>query len=321
MNSTAALFPVILLIICGWGAGKLRWIQQEHLPGLANLVFLMLAPALLFRTMSHVGFDGLDFKATWVYLAVAFALFIGVSLFLGGHKRAIVIGLACIFSNSVMIGIPLVTMAYGPEGLVTLITLISVHALTLLSAATLFFEWRKARDEMQQAAESDQAMKAGYSRMLEMVGKAAWRSVMHPVTLPIIAGVVWGMTGWQLPGVVDRTLELLGQANGPVSLVLVGATLAHTRMKGELKGALEITLVKNLLMPVLVFAAGYLLGIRGVPLVVITVVAALPIGSNVYLFSHRYGEAQSLVTASLALTTLAALVTQPVVMWLAARWA
>jgi predicted permease len=46
------------------------------------------------------------------------------------------------------------------------------------------------------------------------------------------------------------------------------------------------------------------------------VTAGLPIGANVYLFSQRYGVAEELITASVAVTTVMGLLTLPLAMLL-----
>ena len=51
------------------------------------------------------------------------------------------------------------------------------------------------------------------------------------------------------------------------------------------------------------------LGLSGVPLAVMIVAAALPIGANVFLFAQRYEVAQDLTTASMGLSTVVALFT------------
>jgi predicted permease len=48
------------------------------------------------------------------------------------------------------------------------------------------------------------------------------------------------------------------------------------------------------------------------------VAAALPIGANVFLFSQRYRRAEELVTASVAVSTLLALLSVSLVMTLVA---
>jgi malonate transporter len=102
--------------------------------------------------------------------------------------------------------------------------------------------------------------------------------------------------------------------------VLVGVTLSNAAIGRNLKGALAISAVKTLLHPALMALAGYLAGLRGMSLTVLVVAASLPIGANVFLFSQRYQKAEDLVTASVAVSTLVALVTVTLVMYLLPLW-
>jgi hypothetical protein len=107
---------------------------------------------------------------------------------------------------------------------------------------------------------------------------------------------------------------LLASAFGPLALLLVGVTLAGTPVGPNWRGALGLAAVKNILHPALVIAIGWLLGLHGLPLAAMVVAAALPIGANVFLFSQRYQVAQELVTASVAISTVLAMVTLSLVM-------
>jgi malonate transporter and related proteins len=305
----SALIPVVLLIVIGFIAGKRRWIRGEAVRDLSNLVFLVLIQALLFRTMSTVHLERLDFKPVALYFAVAGSLFIVLVLMRGSTSRAAVEALAAIFSNTVMIGVPLVGLAYGEAGLVLLFTLISLHALILLTLATVALELLVAREEAQRQA-------GGQRHILATVGLAVRNAVIHPVPLPIIAGLLFAQTGLVLPAVIDRPLQLLATAFGPVALLLVGVTLAQSGVGQHLRGALAISVIKTVLHPLLMAGVGWLLGLRGVPLAVMVVAASLPIGANVFLFSQRYQVAQELVTASVAVSTAIALVSVSIVMWL-----
>jgi predicted permease len=263
--------------------------------------------------MSSVHVQDLDFAPVSLYFAVAAGLFTVMLLLQGPSSRAAVIALSGTFSNTVMIGIPLVGLAYGKDALVLLFTLISLHALVLLTFATVVLELLSAREE---SAQYD-----GPARHpLKSVGLAVRNAVVHPVPMPIIAGLLYAQTGWGLPDVVDRPLQLLGNAFGPVALVLVGVTLSNAAIGRNLKGALAISAVKTLLHPALMALAGYLAGLRGMSLTVLVVAASLPIGANVFLFSQRYQKAEDLVTASVAVSTLVALVTVTLVMYLLPLW-
>jgi hypothetical protein len=305
----SALLPVVLLIAIGFIAAKAGWIRAEASKDLSNLVFMVLTPALLFRTMSSVHVEQLNFQPIAVYF-VAVLLVFGVTMaWQGTSQRAAVLALSVTFSNTVMIGIPLVGLAYGQAGLVTLFTLISVHSLVLLTLTTVVLELITAHDQRQQGRGSQQPMAL-------TVLAAVKNGVIHPVPLPIIIGLLFAQTGLVLPEVVDRPLQLLGNAFGPIALVLVGVTLTQVQVGPYLRGALGITLVKNLCLPSLMAVLGWAWGMTGLPYAVMVVTASLPMGANVFLFSQRYGVAQELVTAGMAVSTVLGLISISAVMFL-----
>ncbi|KRH98468.1 AEC family transporter [Curvibacter sp. PAE-UM] len=302
----SALIPVVLLVALGYVAGRLRWMRADSVKDLSNLVFLVLTPALMFRTMGKVDVKQLELLPLATYFVAVFILF-GVNLLWQGlNRRAAVLALASTFSNTVMIGIAFIGLAYGEAGLVVLLALLSLHAVVLLTAGTVILELAVARE----------AAVAEPRAMWRTVLSAVRNAVIHPVPLPIIAGLLFAQTGWAIPEVVDRPLQWLGNAFGPLALLLVGVTLAGTTVGPHLRGALSLTLVKNLLMPALVAGLGLLMGLSGLPLVVMIVTAALPMGANVFLFSQRYAVAEELVTASVIVSNAVALLTLPLVMWL-----
>ena len=305
----SSLLPVVLLIGIGFAAGRLKLIRGEAVRDLSNLVFLVLVQALLFRTMATADLARLDLRSVALYYIVAGAMFFALLLIRGLNSRSAVLALAAIFSNTLMIGVPLVQLAYGQAGLVHLFTLISMHALILLTLATVVLELLVAREQA--------AARLGPRRHIAAtVAQAVKSAILHPVPLPIIAGFLYSLTGWGLHPVVERPLKLLGDAFGPVALVLVGVTLAQTAIGPHLRGALVISVLKTILHPLLMWGAGRALGLTGLPLAVMVVAAALPVGANVFLFSQRYKKAEDLVTASVAVSTLMAVGTVSVVMGL-----
>lgn len=281
---------------------------------LSNLVFLLLIPALLFRTMSNVHVEQLDLRPLAAYFLAALAL-LGVSMALRGFNcRSVVLGLAGVFSNMVMIGITLIGLAYGQQGLVTLLTLVSVHALILLTVGSIVLELAVARAARQSGGEAPHVLATAWS--------AFKGSLIHPIPLPIMCGLLFAQTGWALPGVVDKPLQLLGNAFGPLSLVLVGVSLARTPMAGHWRPALVVTVSKNLVLPLLVGLSAWAFGITGLQLAVMVVAAGLPIGANVFLFAQRYNVVQDLTTASMGVSTVVSLFTLSLLMvvtsWLGA---
>ena len=302
----SSLLPVVFLISMGFVAGRAKLVRQDAVRDLTNLVFLVLAQALLFRTMSSVHLETLDLRPVFQYFVVASALFFIMLMMYGRDSRASVLALASIFSNTLMIGVPLVGLAYGEPGQVLLFTLISLHALVLLTMATVVLELQMAYEHAAEHGET--------RHMLKTVGMAMKNAVLHPVPLPILIGLIYAQTGWGLHPIVDKPLQLLGASFGPVALVLVGITLAQTPVGENFKGAMKISVVKTFVHPMLMAAAGYAMGMRGLHLTVMVVAAALPIGANVFLFSQRYQKEEDVVTAAVAVSTALALVSVTLVM-------
>jgi predicted permease len=297
-----SLAPVVLLIASGVLAGRCGWLGETAIKDLTQLIFYLLCPALLFRTMSQVRIEQLDFMPVTAYFLAAALLFTAILCLKGFSRRSAVLALAGTFSNTVMIGIALINLLFGPEGLVTLLTLVSIHALVLLTLATLILELAVRRDAI-----ADQEVGTAAAPMSSLLLQSLKATVLHPVPLPILLGLIYAQTGWPIPAVIDQPMALLGSALSPLALVLVGVSLAHARVGSHWRGALALSTVKNLLHPAMVWGLCWLMGVDGLAMTVMVVSAALPIGANVFLFSQRYRVAQELITASVAMSSLLAL--------------
>jgi len=68
-------------------------------------------------------------------------------------------------------------------------------------------------------------------------------------------------------------------------------------------------------LAVLLFAR-YALGLRGVPLAIVVMMAAAPVGSNALIFAQRYQTLPGEVSTAIVLSTLAFVATAP--LWIAA---
>ncbi|MCY7308089.1 MAG: AEC family transporter [Rhodoferax sp.] len=268
---------------------------------LSALAFMVLTPVLLFCTMSRVHMEQLEVTPAIAYMGALALAFGGMFWWRGLNRSAAVLALAVTYSNAVMIGIPLVSLAGGEAGLVTLFTLIPIHSLVLLTVATMAFESAMAHES------TEQSKGAGW-RALRVGAQALGRAMLHPVPLPIIAGLLFAQTGWVIPAWLGTPMGWMGKAFGPLALLLVGGALATSLIGAQLRPALALFAIKNLVVPLVAAAFGLLLGMQGLPLFLLVVTAALPIGANAFLFSQRYGVAQDLITASVALSTLLSLV-------------
>jgi predicted permease len=205
------------------------------------------------------------------------------------------------FANSVQLGIPMAAALFGEAGLALHIALVSLHALVLLSVATALAELALAREHARQG---------GARGLVRTLAHTARQTVVHPVVLPILAGLAWNLTGLGLHPVVDEVLALLASAVVPLCLVLIGLSLAAYGLKAHWRGALGLVLLKLLVAPALVLLAGrFVFGLEGLPLAVIVMLAALPVGSNALIFAQRYRVQEAEATAAIVVSTVAFMAT------------
>ena len=303
----SALLPVVTLIVVGLLLGRTGWVTPAWVQRLSTVSFMVLTPVVLFRAMCQVHLEQLDLRPASAYIAALVLVFGAMLWWRGLNRVSVVLALAVTYSNAVMIGIPLVQFAWGDAGLVTLLTLIPIHSLVLLTVATVVLEFALAREHLARSPDV-----AGH--LLRVTGRALRKALIHPVPLPILAGLLFAQTGLVLPPVLDQPMRWVGMAFGPLALVLVGIALAGSAVGAQLRFALQLATIKNFAVPVLAAALGWALGVRGVALAVLVTTAALPIGANVFIFSQRYGVAQPLITASVAVSTLLALVSVSLVL-------
>jgi malonate transporter and related proteins len=213
------------------------------------------------------------------------------------------------FGNSVQLGLPVVAALFGQVGLSVHIAIISMHALTLMTTATVLAELDLARAEAR--------VNGNQPRILNTVWVTARRAVIHPVVLPVILGLIWNLLPWGLPGPVDDALGLLSQGVAPVCLITIGMSLAHYGVSGVIREATVMTLGKLVLMPAIIFVVAHWgAGFHGVTLSTMVLFGALPTGSNALIFAQRYRAREAEVTATIMMSTLGFALTAP--LWLVA---
>jgi malonate transporter and related proteins len=308
----ARLLVIFAVIGIGWVAGRTRLLGGDDSARLmSNAAFYLFTPALLFRTTSRVDLATLP----WVTLLAFFGPVLGLLLLVyaglrlrgsGPPAAPSVRAISTTFGNTVQLGIPVVTALFGEAGLTLHITVVSLHALTLLTVLTVLVETDLARADHRARDGSARFALAGVALV------TARRTVVHPVVLPVVAGLVVNLARLPVPGPLDDGLVLLAQAVVPVCLVTIGMSLAHYGTLGVRRQAIMLSVGKLVVQPALVFvAARWGAGMHGLPLAVVVLAAGLPIGSNALLFAQRYRTLEAEATAGIVISTLAFTVTGP----------
>ena len=305
------LLTILAIVALGWLAGRMHWLgagndSSDPTRVLSNAALYVFIPALLLRTTVRLDFAALPGRTVGAFFLPAIALLLAVYVWqrwrgaVAQHGAAApaVRAITASFGNSVQLGIPLAAALFGESGLAIHVALISMHALILLSLATLLAELDLAR-ALRRRGSAPSSLWATLATTLR-------NTVVHPVMLPVLIGLAWNASGIGLHPIVDETLLVLGSAVVPVCLVLIGLSLAYYGVRGHLRGALGLALAKLIGLPALVLVVAHWgFGLSGLPLAVLVVMAALPVGSNPLVFAQRYDTLKAEATAAIVFSTVA----------------
>ncbi len=312
------LLAIMLMVVIGYAAGRKGWLgAHDPTRVLSNAAFYIFVPALLFRTTSHIAFNTLPWGTLAAFFVPVVALMLLVYLWerrRGGMPAAApsVRAVTATFGNTVQLGIPMAVAMFGEKGLPIHVAIVSLHALILLGVLTALVEVDLARERARQG-DAD----AHVGRML---ADTVRKTIIHPVVLPILLGLVWNAFGAPTPAVIEEMLLQLGQAVVPLCLVLIGLSLAQYGLKAAAQGAVSLTLLKLVLLPAVVLVVGHWgFGLAGLPLSVVVMAAALPVGNNALIFAQRYQTQEGEATAAIALSTFAFALTAPLWLWVVSR--
>ena len=306
MATVLIVAPVFALIASGYAAVLFRFVTETAHKGISEFAFSIAIPALLFRTIVVSEFPDVSPYRMWgaYYGALAVtwiaALALSALLRAGREDRedGVVFAIGSVYGNIVMLGIPLTLSALGNEAAGPMALILSVNTPLLWLCGILQMEL-VSRKRTGSALSVIQPVLADLAR--------------NPLMLAIGFGVVWRFTGLGLNPVVDRTIELLAQAGSPAALIALGINLFRFEVKGEMSSVVVMSALKLLAMPAAAFVLAKLLGLPPTAAGVVVLFAAMPTGANAYIFAVQYQRLVNPVSGAVALGTLLAAVTLPVV--------
>jgi malonate transporter and related proteins len=292
--------PLFALVLIGYLIGRSgRW-PVSYSEALTKFLFAVPLPALLFRLGSDLSrLPPVDVRVLVAFFGGCLALFViarllGWLLFRLDGVGQSVFALGGIFSNNVFLGIPLAAAALGDAALPSIGLVLVFNSLTLWTLATASVEWARHGE-----------------LSLEGFGKTLRSVLTNPIVASILAGSAFGLTGWRLPAMIDAPLAMLAQPAIPVSLVVLGMGLAQYGLRAGWEVAAGIVALKLVGQPLIVWAIAWAIGLPPVETQAVVLLAALPVGINVYLMAREFKAIEGPVATSMLLSTLLAAVSVP----------
>ena len=289
------VLPVFGLILCGYFLARSPVLSEEGAKGLTGFVFYVAIPALLFRTVVRgIKTEQLDFTIVYAYFTGAAVIFavamvIGRLLFRRSFAEQALMGMTSVFGNTVMLGLPLIYMAFGEAGVVPVSLIVAFHSTLLITATTILLELSRGQ-------------RRGYGVIIATALTALLR---NPVILALLAGFAWVATGLTLPTVADRFITLLSGAAAPCALAALGASLAAYRLGGDLRESAVVVGLKLLAMPAVVWLlCTWVFPIDPLWAAVAAIIAAQPVGANVFILAQQYDTYTARSASAVLISTI-----------------
>jgi predicted permease len=297
------LAPMFALAALGFALGRCAFWRASWTQGITRFVFAVPLPALLVHLMSDLSsLPPVDARLLLAFFGSCFLVFgfgrvVGKLAFgLDGVGQS-VFALGGVFSNNVLLGVPIAKLALGPEAMPSVALVLVFNALTLWTLVTVSIEW--ARHGSLSFAGIRQTLRGLFS---------------NPIILAVLGGAALGLSRLQLPSPVTQALSALSAVAGPLALVVVGLGLSRYGVRRGLAPGLAITALKLVVQPAVIWLLALALGLPPMERHAVVLLGSLSVGVNVYLVAAQFETLQGPVAASMVLSTALAAVTTPLVL-------
>jgi len=303
----AAIVPTFLLIVAGFVLRRILVKEEAHWLGTEQLVYYVLFPALLFRTLSRAkladvplfGVGGALLIAVLLMAALCLALrpVLMRRLNLNGPSFTSVFQCACRWQTYVALAVA--GSLYGDIGL----TLASVAMVAMIPVLNIMAVWVLAHYAS--------PTRLSWSRILLTIAQ-------NPFIWACALGLAANLIGLRLPTWIDDFIDALGRSSLALGLLVVGAGL---QLKGVLRPeapAILACALKLLVMPAMAISLGLAFGLSGANLAIVACCSSVPTASSAYVLARQMGGNAPLVAEILTLQTVIAVITMPIVIALAA---
>lgn len=301
MNILTLIFPVIAVTAIGYSLARSEFVNKTQLDGLSKVTFNLLMPSFLFVTMATSNlaeqFDADIMFAFYLPVLSFYALLMFYHYWFAPQDSkqlgaAAVYAMGNTYSNVVLLGLPVILSALGPDYASYVFLILSAHGIIMIGF-TNFCGALSTQD------------KAEHHSIFRNTLNNLWRMISNPVLASIVGGMLYNVAGFSLNDTVKDTLTLLGKPGITCALIILGSSLHFYTIKGQRLQIAWLTLVKLILLPLSVYlSATYLFELEPALRAVVVILAASPTGVNAYLVACNVQKHQALVASTVVVTTV-----------------
>jgi hypothetical protein len=300
--------PVFLVIGAGYLAVRHRLFADRFVDALMKFAIQFAVPCLLFRATATMdlgsAYDWRSMTAFYLGATASFgiAMLMSRGLFGRAPGEAVAVGFSALFSNLVLLGLPISQRAWG-EGSVAMATayaIVSIHApfcylIGITSMELLRADGRSLRDTAR------------------VVVRAMFR---NSLMIGIGLGFAVNLSGLPLPGALTSALDIIATAALPTALFGLGGTLTRYSIRRSVAEASGVSALSLTLHPSIALGVCALLKVPAPFTAAVVLMAAMAPGINGYLFASMYQRGQETAASTVLLGTTASILSVSLWLWI-----
>lgn len=294
MSAALAVLPDFLLIAAGALLARRFGYAPPFWDGVERIVYFVLFPALLFRSIATMPFslgDSTPLVATaFAYTAVAMVLALAAKPLFGLAAETHAAAFQCAFRFNTYIVFSVVSRVAGADGVALASLVVGAMVPVVNVAAVAMLARGQGRRTIAEIAR-------------------------NPLVLATLAGIGWNAAGFGLPAVAGRLLESAAAAAVPMGLLAVGAALRPGPRALPLPALAYFHAIKLVAVPAIAWALARVLGLSPIEATVALVHASAPTATSAYILASRMNGRGAPVASIVTSGTLLAALTMPA--WLA----
>ncbi|WP_425038441.1 AEC family transporter [Primorskyibacter sp. S187A] len=291
------ILPVFLVLGAGYVAAWRGVISETAVDGLMSFTQNFAIPCLLFSAIATLdlgeNFDPALLVSYYTGAATCFVLgILGARLlFARPWTDSVAIGFCCLFSNSLLLGLPITERAFGPDALAGNFAIIAIHAPFCYALGILTMEMVKPKAE-------------GSPNLVMRLADAMFHNAL---VIGIVLGFAVNLAGIRLPVPLWDAIDLISRAGLPAALFGLGGVLVRYRPEGDLRVVGFICLLSLGLHPAITWTLGTTLGLGPDAFRSAILTSAVAPGVNAYIFANLYGVAKRVAATTVLAATAASL--------------
>lgn len=299
--------PIFLIIGGGFLVTQFGLMKLSAVEGLMFFVQNIALPVMLFNAISKidlgVGFNYqllLSFYAGSL-LCFLIALVITFFYFKRSWEDTVVIAFAALFGNTVMLGLAVVTRAFGDVSLSGAYVIVALHAPFCFIVGITTMELYKSNGRRERP-------------IIVSLVSLIWKNA---ILMGMVLGFLFNFLDLSLPNFLAVPVNMVAGSAIPAALFGLGGILSQYKPTGDLKIIGMICFLTLVFHPFVVWLLSSQVFNIQKPLVQSAVVtASMPPGLNAFIFASIYGRGKRIAASAVLLGTILALFSSSIILYL-----